>query len=71
VSKKPTYSLVKGDVFIGSDLQAWTVDEVVKPEGWNTLPQIGEKPKVWEVRAHRGQANRRFYYHGTRLVEVK
>lgn len=69
--KKPVYSLVKGDVFIADDGQAWIVDEIIKPEGYNCLPQLGEKPKAFTILAHRGMSNRRFYHQGTKIVSIK
>jgi len=69
--QKPVYSLVKGDVFIAQDNQAWTVDEVIKPLDAVSLPQIGERPQAYTILAHRGQANQRFYHHGGKLVTLK
>lgn len=69
--KKPTYSLRPGDQFIAEDNQTWTVDEVQVPSDWTSLPQVGERPKTFTILAHQGQKNRRFFYQGTRLVEVK
>jgi hypothetical protein len=68
--QKPVYSLVKGDVFIAQDNQAWTVDELVKPSDVVSLPQIGEANKAYTILAHRGQTNRRFYHHGGKLVTI-
>lgn len=71
MKQKPVYSLVKGDVFIAVDNQAWTVDEIVKPVDATALGQIGETPKAYTILAHRGQANRRFTHRGSKLVVLK
>lgn len=68
--KKPVYSLVKGDVFIGDDQRIWTVDEVIKPDDWNILGEIGAKPKNWEILAHTGTTYRQFFYPGIKLFVI-
>lgn len=58
---KPVLSLRKGDEFVAEDDQFWVVDEVTPPTDHNSLPQVGERPKVFTVLAHRGQKNRRLW----------
>lgn len=71
--KKPVYLLVKGDVFFGEDGRAYTVDEVIVPDDWRLLTEVGAKPKNWEIHAHAGtlyRLARKFYYPGTKIVRV-
>ena len=65
----PVYSLKKGDKFLGEDGRTWIIDEITEPSDWRVQLQVNTKPKNWEIRAHCGQMNRRFYYQGSKLVE--
>lgn len=69
--KKPVYLLKTKDIFVADDSRSWVVDEIIKPDDWTAALQIGQRPTNFTILAHSGQMNRRFYYPGTKLLDIK